>query len=150
MDLLKNLFSSGAKEVIGSVGGVIDGLTTSQEEKIAAKQAITEKVTDSMTEMFVAQTNVLKTEMSGNWLQRSWRPLVMITFTLLLVIRWTGLATHEISEQLELKLMEIIELGLGGYVVGRSMEKIAKNFSNSVDLSSLKKKDKKDILKNSL
>lgn len=89
-----------------------------------------------------AQSEVLKTEMKGNWLQRSWRPLVMLSFVVLLIIRWTGISNHPIDLSLELKLMDIIELGLGGYVVGRSIEKVASTVTQNVDLPFIKKKDR--------
>ena len=38
MNILTNLFSGGAKELVEGVGGVIDNLHTSKEEKLAAEQ----------------------------------------------------------------------------------------------------------------
>lgn len=60
-----------------------------------------------------------------SWLQRNWRPLTMLTFVVLVVAKWLGYTAPGITEALELKLFSIIELGLGGYVVGRTVEKVA-------------------------
>lgn len=130
-------------DIVRQVGDVVDGLTTSNEEKSSAKQRLTETVLAGLDGVVQAQASVIQTEMKGNWLQRSWRPLVMMTFVVLLVIRWTGLVDHEISQELELKLMSIIELGLGGYVIGRSVEKVAGTVTKNIDMSFLKKKDRK-------
>lgn len=69
--------------------------------------------------------NVKADAQSEGWLSRSWRPVTMLTFTALIVARWLGWAAPELSEAEYLKLWEIVEFGLGGYVVGRSVEKIA-------------------------
>ena len=61
---------------------------------------------------------------SEHWLASSWRPLVMLTFTALIVARWLGYSAPGISEAEVLKLWDIVQLGLGGYVIGRSAEKI--------------------------
>ena len=52
-----------------------------------------------------------------------WRPLMMITFGILIVLRWLGWSAPGISEAEALKLWNIVEIGLGGYVIGRSAEK---------------------------
>ena len=52
-----------------------------------------------------------------------WRPILMLTFGLLIVARWLGWSAPGISEAEALKLWNIVEIGLGGYVIGRSAEK---------------------------
>ena len=66
----------------------------------------------------------------------------MLTFAALLVVRWTGLSDHVIPVELELELMGIIKLGLGGYVIGRSAEKISESVVKNIDMPFLKKKDR--------
>lgn len=74
----------------------------------------------------LAGADIVKSEAeSGNRLTSSWRPIVMLTFTVLIVARWFGLAAPNLSEAEYLKLWDIVELGLGGYVIGRSVEKTA-------------------------
>jgi hypothetical protein len=139
-DKILSFFSGNA---VKDIGNVVDGLTTSDDEKNKAKAQLSEIVLNSLNSVTEAQADVLKTEMQGNWLQRSWRPLVMIAFVVLLIIRWTGISTHHIDLSLEMQLMEIIKLGLGGYVVGRSVEKVATTVTQNIDMPFLKKKDRK-------
>ena len=74
---------------------------------------------------FMAAADIVKTEaQSESWLAKSWRPILMLTFGALIVARWFGLAAPNLSEEEYLKLWSIVELGLGGYVIGRSAEKI--------------------------
>lgn len=72
------------------------------------------------------RAEIIKTEAaSSHWLAANWRPLVMLTFTALIVARWFGWAAPNLAEAEYLKLWSIVELGLGGYVIGRSVEKVA-------------------------
>lgn len=83
--------------------------------------------------VFMAQADVVKTEAaSEHWLAANWRPLTMITFTALIVARWFGWAAPNLSEAEYLKLWSIVELGLGGYVVGRSVEKIVPSIASAL------------------
>ncbi len=61
---------------------------------------------------------------SEHWLAANWRPLLMLTFGALIVARWFGWAAPNLSEAEYLKLWSIVELGIGGYVIGRSAEKV--------------------------
>lgn len=82
------------------------------------------KLSQFMTE-FTARANIVQTEAASNhWLAANWRPLLMLTFGWLIVSRWYGWAAPNLSEAEYLKLWDIVELGLGGYVVGRSAEKV--------------------------
>jgi hypothetical protein len=56
----------------------------------------------------------------------------MLTFVTLIVARWFGWAAPELNEAEYLKLWSIVELGLGGYVIGRSVEKIAPAIADAV------------------
>lgn len=77
-----------------------------------------------------AAASIINTEANGNWIQRSWRPLTMLTFVGLVVCKWMGWTDQSVTEAVELQLMEIIKIGLGGYVVGRTVEKGIKTWKS--------------------
>lgn len=80
-----------------------------------------------------AAADIIKTEaQSEHWLAAIWRPVVMLTFAGLIVARWFGWAAPNLSEAEYLKLWSIVEFGLGGYVVGRSVEKIAPSVAGAM------------------
>jgi hypothetical protein len=80
-----------------------------------------------------AAADIIRAEaQSGNRLAASWRPIVMLTFTALIVARWLGFSAPGISDAEVLKLWDIVQLGLGGYVMGRSIEKIAPQIAQAV------------------
>lgn len=83
--------------------------------------------------VFTAQADIVKTEAaSSHWLAANWRPLLMLVFGGLIVARWFGWAAPNLSEAEYLKLWSIVEFGLGGYVVGRSVEKIAPSVADAM------------------
>lgn len=72
-----------------------------------------------------AAGDIIKAEAeSEHFLVAAWRPILMLTFGGLIVARWFGWSAPNISEEELLKLWDIVQLGLGGYVIGRTAEKI--------------------------
>lgn len=110
-------------DVVNAVGELIGRLTLPGREKKELETEILKLVYEREREMAEAQASVLRTEAAGNWLQRSWRPLVMLTFTVIVLVgTFTSLPILEDSS----RFWDLLEIGLGGYVVGRSGEKIAR------------------------
>lgn len=71
-----------------------------------------------------ASASIIQTESKGeSWLQRNWRPVTMMTFLALISARWLGFSPPGMSEAEVLAAWNLMELGLGGYVIGRSAEK---------------------------
>ena len=96
----------------------------SESEKVKQQQFLA---------VFMAQSDIVKTEAASNhWLAANWRPLLMLTFGGLIVARWFGFAAPGLSEAEYLKLWSIVEFGLGGYVVGRSVEKVAGPIADAI------------------
>jgi hypothetical protein len=108
-------------DVVNAVGELIGRLTLPGREKKELEAEILKLVYDREREMAEAQASVLRTEAAGNWLQRSWRPLVMLTFAVIVLVgTFTSLPILEDSS----RFWDLLEIGLGGYIVGRSGEKM--------------------------
>lgn len=127
---------------VDAVGKILDDVITNDDEKSAAKKELSNVVLTALNKVAEVQGEVVKTEMKGNFLQKSWRPLMMLTFGVILVCKWFGLTNDSIPLELELQLLDIVKLGLGGYVVGRSVEKVATTVTKNIDMPFLKKKDR--------
>jgi len=61
---------------------------------------------------------------SAHWLAANWRPITMLTFVGLVVARWLGWTAPGMTEAEYLSIYDLIKIGIGGYVVGRSAEKV--------------------------
>lgn len=116
------------------VGGkLIDRLWPDPAQRDQARLAMLELAQKGELAEFTARAEIVKTEAaSSHWLAANWRPLTMLTFAGLIVARWFGWAAPNLSEAEYLKLWSIVEFGLGGYVVGRSVEKIAPSVAEAL------------------
>ena len=91
------------------------------------------QIVANAAEIEKAAAGIINTEAaSTHWLAANWRPLTMITFVALIVARWFGWAAPNLSEAEYIKLWSIVEFGLGRYVVGRSVEKIAPSIAQAI------------------
>lgn len=111
--------------LIGAVASVLDKLIPDQQAAAAAKVKLFELQQAGQLEELKGAISIIVAEASGNALQRSWRPLLMLTFGGLIVARWFGWSAPNLSESEYTHLWNIVELGIGGYVIGRSVEKTA-------------------------
>ena len=131
MSILGTIFSGGAKDLVEGVGGVIDNLHTSKEEKLEAEQKIKELIANYETEMEKNITDRWKADMnSDSWLSKNVRPLVLI-FLVVCTVLMIFIDAGTISFTVEQKWTDLLQLVLitviGAYFGGRSFEKTKKN-----------------------
>jgi len=130
MSILTKLFSGGAADLVKGVGGVIDNLHTSKEEKLAAEQKIKELVSDYETKMEANITDRWKAYMnSDSWLSKNVRPMILI-FLVVSTVLMIFIDAGTISFTVEQKWTDLLQLVLitviGAYFGGRSFEKSKK------------------------
>ena len=116
--------------LVKEVGNVIDNLFTSEEERLKAKNEIFKVLQEQQLELQKLQTEIIVTEANGNWLQRSWRPILMLAFGFIVIyVKFIAPLFSLPIPLLEDEFWNLLQLGIGGYVVGRSVEKVAKNIT---------------------
>jgi hypothetical protein len=99
----------------------------------AAQQQLTLALLQQQGVISAAAADIVKTEaQSEHWLAACWRPILMLTFGALIVARWLGWSAPNLSEPEVLKLWDIVQLGLGGYVIGRTAEKIVPQVASAI------------------
>ena len=127
-------------EILGIVGkiacSVADRIFPNPEhelKRLELQQALQAAVLERTSEIEKAAAEVVKAEAQGqDWLQRTWRPITMLVFVALIVARWLGWSAPNLGETEALKLWDIVEIGLGGYVIGRTAEKILPGLVDSL------------------
>jgi hypothetical protein len=108
------------------LGKAIDKVFPDTEKRDMAKLEIMAELQKQSGEIEKAAAGIINTEAaSKHWLAANWRPLTMLTFVALIVARWLGWTADNMSEAEYLELYDLMKIGLGGYVIGRSAEKIA-------------------------
>jgi len=80
------------------------------------------KVLEIESKVKQAQAGVIIAEAQGDsWLQRSWRPITMLIFVAIILVNQFGIFPIALSPE----IWGVLKIGIGGYVVGRSAEKVA-------------------------
>ena len=128
--MLGKLFSGGAAELVKGVGGVIDNLHTSKEEKLEAERKIKELMANYQVEMEKNITSRWQADLkSDSWLSKNVRPLVMIFLivcTMLLIFIDAGAINFEVKSSWVDLLQLVLITVIGAYFGGRSFEKVKK------------------------
>ena len=130
MNILGKIFSGGATELVKGVGGVIDNLHTSKEEKLEAEQKIKELVASYQTNLEKEISSRWNADMkSDSWLSKNVRPLVLI-FLVIATVLLIFIDAGAINFTVEAKWTDLLQLVLitviGAYFGGRSLEKTKK------------------------
>ena len=123
--------------ILGKIAGTVAERIFPNPEhelkRLELQQALQAAVLERTSEIEKAAADVVKTEAQGqSWLQRTWRPITMLVFVALIVARWLGWSAPNLSEAEALKLWDIVEIGLGGYIIGRSAEKVLPGLVDSM------------------
>ena len=130
MNVLSKIFSSGATELIKGVGGVIDNLHTSKEEKLEAEQKVKELISSYEIEMEKNITERWAMDMkSDSWLSKNIRPLVLVFLvvsTVLMIFIDAGTINFVVEDKWTDLLQLVLITVIGAYFGGRSLEKVKK------------------------
>ena len=130
MSILTKIFSSGAADLVKGVGGVIDNLHTSKEEKLEAERKIQKLIANHEAKMEQNITDRWSADMnSDSWLSKNVRPLVLI-FLVVSTVFMIFIDAGTINFNVEAKWTDLLQLVLitviGAYFGGRSIEKVKK------------------------
>lgn len=126
--------------VIKPVSGMIDGFHTSGEEKLQmqvelqrVENELTTKVLEVQQQELINQKEVLLAEMKGNWLQRSWRPILMLVFGYVVLHNCVIVSLFSLPEiETPPEMWQVLKLCIGGYTILRSGEKITEKITSNI------------------
>ena len=128
--MLGKLLSGGAADLVKNVGGVIDNLHTSNEEKLEAERKIKELIANYEVEMEKNNTSRWEADLkSDSWLSKNVRPLVLIFLivcTMLLIFIDAGALKFNVKDSYIDLLQLVLITVIGAYFGGRSLEKVKK------------------------
>ena len=130
MNVLSKIFSNGAAELVKGVGGVLDNLITSKDEKLEAEHKVKELVANYEVEMEKNITSRWEADAkSDSWLAKNVRPMVLIFLiacTMLLIFIDAGAINFNVKDSYVDLLQLVLTTVIGAYFGGRSLEKIKK------------------------
>lgn len=150
------IFKKGAKETIEATGGLAEKIGnafdknfTSKEEKMQLRNELVQQALDQETRLVQMDNERFQLEASGNKLQRSWRPVTILTFVGIIVCAWvifpiinifvhsTDLAAVTADLRTNENFWKVVLWGVGGMGIMRTGEKLVKN--NNIQIG--RKKD---------
>ena len=132
---LSKILGTGAKEVVDSIGTTIDKIDKSDEKlelQLKYKELLINiegACIDYESKLLESKTTIIESEAKGeSWLQRNWRPMLMcicmvIVFNNYILVPYFNLPVTTLDDH----IWQLMDLGVGGYVAGRSLEKISEN-----------------------
>ncbi len=113
--------------IVKLIGSVVDKAIPDRDQAEKIKAELTAQALALESAELQGAVEIIKAEAGGeSWLQRNWRPLVMMGLAGLVGAHWLGYTAPNLTEPQVLGLLGIVKVGLGGYVVGRSVEKTAR------------------------
>jgi len=136
-----SILSSLIPDIIKPIGDIVDNLTTTKEEKMALHNQLNEitkeiqiKSLEVEQQLIAAQSSIVQAETQGqSWLQRNWRPLLMMVIVTIVannfLISPLIRIFYPLYPLLDLpdKLWDLMMIGVGGYIVSRGAEKVSSN-----------------------
>ena len=127
MGVLNKLFSGGASKLVESVGGVLDNVITTKDEKLEAKRKLKELILSHEAEMERNITDRWQADMnSDSWLSKNVRPMILIFLvvsTVLMIFIDAGTIQFTVEEKWTDLLQLVLITVIGAYFGGRSFEK---------------------------
>ena len=103
---------------------IVVDVVEDKEEANKLKFQIQRQLIETKSSELEAQAKIVLAEAQGSWLQRNWRPLLMVVFAGLVVAHWFGFTASNIPESVQNSLLNIVMVGVGSYAMGRSAEKV--------------------------
>ena len=132
----------GLGSILSFGGKLIDAIFTDKADKDKAKKALAlaqlernaelQKLAyERENELITARREAIVADAKGNsWIQRNWRPLVMLTFLILISAHWFGFTPEHLSDEEVIAAYDMMKLGLAGFVVGEFGVAGVKQFKN--------------------
>ena len=115
--------------ITGIIGKVIDKAVPDKDAAEKMKADLTLQLLQLNAEELKQASSIILAEVQGeSWLQRNWRPGLMVWFAGLVGAYWFGFTPENLPESAILDLFQLVQIGIGGYIVGRSGEKIVKEW----------------------
>ena len=132
ISLIGNIFTPAAN--------LVDNLHTSEEEKLQVRNELFKlqaelftNVQDYETKILESKASIINSEAnSQSTLARNWRPITMLMFVFAVMTHWFGLTPDDLSIEAVEDMFTLVQIGLGGYDVGRSVEKTAKSVAGII------------------
>jgi hypothetical protein len=114
----------------------VDKAVADKDLAAKLKNDLQTQMLQSHTQELTAAAKIIEAEAKAGWFASSWRPLLM--YVLIFILIWNYVLgpvilfffKASITITLPGDVWTLLQIGLGGYVVGRSAESVARTMAN--------------------
>ncbi len=125
MAVIDTILSSLTGNLGQTIKGILDKCITTDKERQEAQQKIDETLTNYSQSLTESASEIMQTEAKGGMLQRNWRPVLMLMFGFIIIYEYFISSIFNLPKSnLPDRFWNLLEIGMGGYVIGRTAEKI--------------------------
>lgn len=119
--------------ILGSaVKKLIDRAIPDKDKALEIKRQLDLDIQDIERTELKGAIDIIVAEAKGDsWLQRSWRPLLMLWFAGLVGAHWLGFTPENMPQETVNHLLTIVQYGVSGYIASRGVEKAVKEWKKS-------------------
>ena len=120
--------------LIGPVSSLLDQFIEDKDLSKKLKQELELEMLKKQDELTKAAADIVKAEaQSQHWIVAAWRPILMLVITFIVAMHYAvfplaSLAGYNLMIELPSELWTLLQIGVGGYVVGRSGEKMMEKY----------------------
>ena len=120
-------------EITKPIANVVSQFVEDKDKANELTSALSHTDIGLVTTLIKEQSGIIQAEIhSKSWLARNWRPLSMLFFLHLIAVYWYGFTPENITEAAIEDIMDIIKIGIGGYIPCRTAEKLAPSIINAI------------------
>jgi len=125
------------KNIIDSISGAIEKTGEAFDKNFTSKEEVLEKVSLAQKHLLEVKQSIILAEANGSKMQRNWRPFLMYLFGIIIAYNaliapilfniW-GIPKPELTPE----FWEVLQVSIGGYVIGRTGEKVIPGVTETV------------------
>ncbi len=139
--------------IVDSIGTTVEKLGNAFDKNFTSKEEVLEQVGKAQAHLLEVKQAIILAEMQGSKMQRNWRPFLMYLFGIIIAyssmlapILYTvwGVPKPEMTSE----FWDVIQLSIGGYVIGRSTEKIMPGVTEATRKVMSSRKERRQERKN--
>jgi len=134
-----NIFKKILDVIESAIENVVKKVVPDKDLQNRLTQELKMAIIDSFNRSTDIQKQIIMAEIQGqSWLQRNWRPIAAMIFIFIIAnnyILYPYLSLFGVrSAQLDIPpgMWSLLQMMLGGYVIGRSAEKIVKDMKGKI------------------
>lgn len=142
MPSIVDILSGPVKGLADGAAEIIGKFVADPNQKLQATEALAKLNADFQSKLLDADTafaqaqrdSVVAEEKGESWLQRNWRPIVMLSFTAVILFTFIVVPLTHIDYKMVLpeKFWSLLEIGMGGYIMGRTVEKVVPHVTGAI------------------